>query len=149
MNKKVITAVLMISVLLGSLFILTGCTDDKVDTSELCFSPVGVWVDISDGEPMFEAYANGTLDYGADELGSWKVIGKDKISVFLGEDGEFEIDLKQAGGYNFIGNQNATFCLEDDYEGAHENVYLPIMEGDYDYDEELEEPVVEVEDVID
>jgi hypothetical protein len=137
MNKKTITAVLVISVLFSALFILTGCTtEEKVDVSELCFNPVGVWVDISDGEPMFESFENGTLDYGADELGTWKVIGKDKISVFLGEDGEFEIDLVQVDGYDLIGNENATFCLEDDYEGAHEDIYLPTLEEQIDEEPE-------------
>ena len=137
MNKKTITAVLVISVLFSALFILAGCTtEEKVDVSELCFNPVGVWVDISDGEPMFESFENGTLDYGADELGTWKVIGKDKISVFLGEDGEFEIDLVQVDGYDLIGNENATFCLEDDYEGAHEDIYLPTLEEQIDEEPE-------------
>ena len=148
MNKNLIKVFFIIAILAIILGILTGCgsesqtenntleetktvsnteTENVVDTSSLAFNPAGVWVDLSDGEPMFEILKDGSLNYGADEPSTWEVIGENKIKVDLKENGQFEIQLVQEKGYNIIGNENATFCLEQDYEGAHEAIYVPAM----------------------
>ena len=145
MKKKIGSIIAICTVMVGVLFILTGCTGDKVDISELTFDPKGIWVDISDGELMFELYSNGTLEYGADELGTWKVVGKNLINVSLGDDGNYNIDLIQYEGYNLIGNENATFCLQSDYDNVHNDVYLPSIAepGDSEEPEDFEGPETE------
>ena len=116
MKKQIINILAILAILLGSLFILTGCGDeDKTDISELNFDPKGVWVDTSDGELMFKLYANGSMEYRADDVnswkpGTWKVVGKNIINFSLGEDGDYNLDLIQSEGYNLIGNENSTFC---------------------------------------
>lgn len=134
MQKKFINFLVILAIMIGALFVLTGCSND-IDVSQLCFNPKGVWVDIGDGEPMFELYSDGTLEYGADELGSWEVIGKDLINVSLGDDGNYDINVFQLEGHNLIGNQNATFCFEDDYKKAHEDIYLPSMPDAAEFEE--------------
>ncbi|MBR6033233.1 MAG: hypothetical protein IKP28_00520 [Clostridia bacterium] len=129
MNKKKISLMAIVAILVVALLALTGCTseDESIDTSLLSFSPVGVWVDISDGEKLFEAFANGKLDCGDEDLYTWTVVGEDLINVDLDENGDYDLGLFQLLGYNLIGNEYATFCLEDDYENAHTEVYLPLM----------------------
>ena len=139
--KKFVSAILIIAILIATLFILSACGNkdsetkentsetDAIDISLLSFSPKGTWVDLSDGQLMFEIYDNGTFNYGGDTLGNWKVLDKNLIQ-FSYEGIEYEIQLVEMEGHQIIGNENATFCLESDYESAHEDIYVPAVNNE-------------------
>lgn len=135
-NKTKTIAVIVIIACFAIIFIVNGILNNgeikepQVDISSLSFSPVGTWVDLSDGQLMFKIYSNGVLEYMIDtgnmEKGTWSVIDENVMNFVLGSQ-EYEIQLVDMEGHNIIGNDYSTFCLEDDYEEAHEDIYVPAM----------------------
>ncbi len=91
--------------------------DDEVPL--LSFIPVGVWIDLSDGEPVFNIFSDGTFDYGAESLGKWTVVDDNEINLDMKEiEVNYNLSLKPNyldSGYNVIGNIKVTLCLIDDY----------------------------------
>lgn len=94
--------------------------NDAVDfgPSYLSFSPVGIWIDLSDGEAVFDIFENGTFDYGAEEYGKWTVVDDNVINLVMGEK-DYDVTLTPNyldSGYNVIGTEVVTLCLIEDYD---------------------------------
>ncbi len=94
--------------------------NDAVDfgPSYLSFSPVGIWIDLSDGEAVFDIFENGTFDYGAEEFGKWTVVDENVINLVMGET-DYDVTLTPNyldSGYNVIGNKAVTLCFLEDYD---------------------------------
>ena len=94
--------------------------NDAIDfgSSYLSFSPVGIWIDLSDGEAVFDIFENGTFDYGAEEFGKWTVVDENVINLVMG-DKDYDVTLTPNyldSGYNVIGTEVVTLCLIEDYD---------------------------------
>lgn len=122
-------AIYFISILFVLVGLLVLACEEQKDTEFdgevplLSFSPAGVWIDLSDGEPVFNIFSDGTFDYGAkddygvEKLGKWTVVDDNEINLDM-EEINYNVSLKPNyldSGYNVIENTRFTLCLIDDY----------------------------------
>jgi len=122
---KKVKGFIIFLILAFGFFVLTTYEDERtipkledVGASYLSFSPVGVWVDLSDGEPVFNIFENGTFDYGVEEFGKWTVVDENVINLAMKEV-NYDVNLTPSymdSGYNVIENKAVTLCLLDDYD---------------------------------